>query len=131
MPLVYLACMELPALLIEAFDGDRDLLAWAGTLRPSWQREIGKWIMEPKGEAARVRRAEQLAERLLETMEAEIELPPLIETAFRARPKARAGWAKMTPTQRREELLGVFYYRTPEARQRRVETLCETAEKRA
>jgi uncharacterized protein YdeI (YjbR/CyaY-like superfamily) len=72
-----------------------------------------------------------LAERLLATMEAEIELPPLIETAFRARPKARAGWEKMTPVQRRDELFGVFYYRTPEARQRRVETLCETAEQRA
>jgi hypothetical protein len=33
----------------------------------------------------------------------------------------------MTTTQRRRELLGVFYYRTPEARQRRVEKLVEVA----
>jgi hypothetical protein len=44
-------------------------------------------------------------------------------------PKARAGWARMTPTQRRRELLGVFYYQTPEARQRRVDKLVEVAEK--
>jgi hypothetical protein len=35
----------------------------------------------------------------------------------------------MTPTQRRNELLGVFYYQTPEARQRRVEKLCAVAER--
>jgi hypothetical protein len=37
----------------------------------------------------------------------------------------------MTQTQRRQELLGVFYYQSIEARQRRVEKLCERAEKRA
>jgi hypothetical protein len=41
------------------------------------------------------------------------------------------GWAKMTQTQRRKELLGVFYYQGIEAQQRRVEKLCENAEKRA
>jgi hypothetical protein len=34
----------------------------------------------------------------------------------------------MTQTQRRQELLGVFYYQSIEARQRRVEKLCENAE---
>jgi uncharacterized protein YdeI (YjbR/CyaY-like superfamily) len=82
-----------------------------------------------KSDAARMRRAEQMAERLLATMEAEVELPPVIEAAFRLRSKARAGWVRMTPTQRRAELLGVFYYQTPEARQRRVEKLCDVAEK--
>jgi hypothetical protein len=37
----------------------------------------------------------------------------------------------MTQTQRRQELLGVFYYQGIEAQQRRVEKLCENAEKRA
>jgi hypothetical protein len=36
----------------------------------------------------------------------------------------------MTPAQRRGELMAVFYYQTPEARQRRVEKLCDAAEKR-
>ena len=34
----------------------------------------------------------------------------------------------MTPTQRRGELLAVFYYQTPEARLKRVQKLCDAAE---
>jgi hypothetical protein len=37
----------------------------------------------------------------------------------------------MTPAQRRGELMAVFYYRTVEARQKRVDKLCNAAEKRA
>jgi hypothetical protein len=36
----------------------------------------------------------------------------------------------MTATQRRGELLSVFYCQTPEARQKRVEKLVEAAERR-
>jgi uncharacterized protein YdeI (YjbR/CyaY-like superfamily) len=77
-----------------------------------------------------MRRTQQMAERLLATMEGERELPPIIEAAFRAHPRARAGWARMTLTQRRSELLAVFYYQTPESRQKRVDKLCDAAEKR-
>ena len=70
-----------------------------------------------------------MAERLLATMEAETVLPPVVEAAFRLRPKARAGWSRMTDTQRRAELMAVFYYQTVEARQRRVEKLVGLAER--
>jgi uncharacterized protein YdeI (YjbR/CyaY-like superfamily) len=110
---------ELPDELAVLLDEEAGLREWYGGLSESMRREIGKWIAEVKSDAARMRRSEQMAERLLATMEAEVELPPVIEAAFRLRPKARAGWARMTPTQRRRELLGVFYYQTPEARQRR------------
>jgi uncharacterized protein YdeI (YjbR/CyaY-like superfamily) len=73
----------------------------------------------------------QMAERLLATMEAEHELPPLIRTALERRPAALAGWQQMTPAQRRAELMAVFYYQTPEARQKRVAKLCDAAQKRA
>jgi len=131
MGIVYLARMEIPALLVQAFDGDDELLAWVNTLRPSWLKDMTTWIMEPKGEAARIRRAEQLAERLLETKDAEAELPPLMDAAFRARPKARAGWLRMTPIQRRTELFRLFYYRKPEQRQAQIAKLCAAAEARA
>jgi len=78
-----------------------------------------------------MKRAEQMAERLLATMEAEVELPPIIVAAFRRRPKARLGWEKMTPLQRRNELMAVFYYQTPEAREKRLGKLCDGAEKKA
>jgi hypothetical protein len=118
---------ELPDELAVLLDEEAGLREWYGGLSESMRREIGKWIAGVKSDAARLRRAEQMAERLLATMEGETELPPVVEAAFRLRPKARAGWARMTTTQRRRELLGVFYYRTPEARQRRVEKLVEVA----
>ncbi len=118
---------ELDALLDEA-DGLRD---WYGELTEYTRREIGKWITSVKSEDARMRRAQQTAERLLNTMEAEIELPPLIASAFRSRPKARAGWERLTPNKRRTELMAVFYYQSPEARQKRLDKLCDEAEKRA
>ena len=115
---------ELDALLNEA-EGLRE---WYGGLSESMRREMGKWVLGVKGEAARLRRAEQMAERMLSTMEAEVELPPLIERAFRARPKARVGWGNLTTAQRRGELFGVFYYRTPESQARRLAKLCDRAE---
>ena len=42
-------------------------------------------------------------------------------------PIAREGWNAMTPTQRRGHLMGVFYYRTPEARARRLQKAMEAA----
>jgi uncharacterized protein YdeI (YjbR/CyaY-like superfamily) len=52
----------------------------------------------------------------------------VLEAAFRERPKARAGWKRMTEMQRRSGLMAVFYYQSPEARLKRVEKLCDEAE---
>jgi len=121
---------ELPDELAVLLDGEPGLREWYSELTEYMRREIGKWVLGVKSDEARMRRAEQMAERLLATMEGERELPPVIAAAFRTRPKAKAGWAKMTPVQRRGELMAVFYYQTPEARQKRVEKLCDAAEKR-
>jgi uncharacterized protein YdeI (YjbR/CyaY-like superfamily) len=120
---------ELPDELAVLLDEEPGLREWYSGLTEYMRREIGKWVMGVKSDEARMRRAEQMAERLLATMEGERELPPAIQAAFRVRPNARAGWARMTPAQRRGELLAVFYYQTLDARQRRIEKLCETAER--
>ncbi len=122
---------ELPDELAALLDGEDGLRDYYDSLSESMRREIGKWIGGVKSEASQSKRCEQMAERLLSAMEGERELPPLVAAAFRRRPKAKAGWAKMTQTQRRQHLLGVFYYQTPEARERRVEKLCDEAEKKA
>jgi uncharacterized protein YdeI (YjbR/CyaY-like superfamily) len=122
---------ELPDELAVLLDDEPGLRSWYDDLTEYTRREIGKWILSVKSDASRMNRAQQMAERLLSTMEAEIELPPLIETAFRKHPKARSGWGKMTPLQRRNELMAVFYYQTPDARQRRLEKVIAAAEKRA
>ena len=61
---------------------DKSLRRWFDGLNYSTRNEINKWIVQPKSNQARQRRAEQIAERLLATMEAERELPPILQVAF-------------------------------------------------
>jgi uncharacterized protein YdeI (YjbR/CyaY-like superfamily) len=122
---------ELPDVLEALLEDEAGLRKWYDGLSESQRREIGKWVLGVKSDQARMRRAQQMAERLMATMEAEAELPPVVARALRSRTKAKAGWERMTPTQRRSELMGVFYYQTPEARERRVQKLVEAAERRA
>jgi len=121
---------ELPDALASLLDGEPGLRSYHDSLSESMRREIGKWVNNVKSDVSRLKRSEQMAERLLAAMEGERDLPPIIAVAFRRRPRASMGWTKMTQTQRRQELLAVFYYRSIEARQRRVEKLCDNAEKR-
>jgi uncharacterized protein YdeI (YjbR/CyaY-like superfamily) len=116
-----------PAELKRAMAGDRALERWYDALNYSTRKYITEWITEVKSADARVRRAEQLAERLLSTMEAEQELPPLLRLAFGRTPHALEGWLRMSPTQRRAQLLAIFYYRSPEARAQRVAKVVEAA----
>ena len=94
-------------------------------MRSGRRWEIAKWIHGVKGAEARERRAEQIAERLMLTMEGEKELPPVMEVAFRGTPAARKGWEKMTEMRRRANLMAVFYYQSPEAREKRVRKVVE------
>ena len=48
-----------------------------------------------------------------------------------SQPQARAGWAALTPAQRRGHLLGIFYYASPEAQERRVARALDDALKAA
>jgi uncharacterized protein YdeI (YjbR/CyaY-like superfamily) len=116
-----------PPELEAIFRHSKKLKHWFEALSYSYRKYINDWISEPKGISSRKRRAEQLAERILETMEAEHELPPLIKSALAQNGKAARGWNLMTPTQRRSELMGIFYYRTPDARARRLEKTLHAA----
>ncbi len=122
---------ELPDALAALLEEEDGLREWYDGLSESVRREIGKWVLGVKSQEAQVRRAMQMAERLLSAREAERELPPLIGRALAGSARARAGWTRMTEVQRRAELLGVFSYQTPEARERRVRKLVESAERRA
>jgi len=109
-----------PAELLSVLRQSRTLLKFYESLNYSTRNEIAKWIQEGKQSETRHRRADQMAERLMETLEAERELPPVLQLALRQNPKARAGWERMSPGHRRAHLLGIFYYRNPESRARRV-----------
>jgi len=116
-----------PAELEKALKGDRKLRRWFEGLSESMRREIGKWVDEAKGAEARAKRAEKMAERLMQAMEGEQEPPPVLRAAFLRQPLAREGWFALTPTQRRGHLLGIFYYESVEARERRAAKAVEEA----
>ena len=125
----------IPAELENLLKSDRRLLKWFGALSESMRREIGKWVDGAKAPEARRKRAEKMAERLMLAMEGEDEPPPVLRAAFLRQPLARQGWDALTPAQRRGHLLGIFYYETVEARERRaakaVEDALRAARKRA
>ena len=116
-----------PTELARILKGDRTLRNWFDELSPSMRREIGKWVIEPKGAEVRQKRAEKIAERMLLAMEGEQQPPPVLRRIFQREPKAEAGWNLLTQTQRRNQLLGIFYYETVEARERRAQKAAELA----
>ncbi|MGA6985523.1 MAG: YdeI/OmpD-associated family protein [Terriglobales bacterium] len=105
----------------------RALRRWYDGLNHSTRNDIAKWITEPKTAEARVRRAGQIAERLLNVMEAERELPPILQVAFARHPRAREGWESMSAARRRGHLFGIFYYKTPDAQARRIDKMLDDA----
>jgi uncharacterized protein YdeI (YjbR/CyaY-like superfamily) len=106
--------------LLRELGQSKRLLKFFESLNPSRRNEIAKWIAQCKTSEARTRRSQQIAERLMETMEAERELPPIMQLAFRQNPRAAEQWACMSPSHRRAHLFRIFYYREPEARARQV-----------
>jgi uncharacterized protein YdeI (YjbR/CyaY-like superfamily) len=60
-------------------------------------------------------------------MEAERELPPVLKLAFTRDPRALEGWNLMSPSHRRGQLIAIFYYRSPDARARRIEKVVAEA----
>ena len=117
----------IPAELEKELKGDRKLRKWFDAMSLSMRREIGKWVDEAKGAATRQKRAEKMAERLMQAMEGEEVPPPVLRVAFQRQPRALDGWNALTPAQRRNHLLGIFYYETVEARERRAAKAVEEA----
>jgi uncharacterized protein YdeI (YjbR/CyaY-like superfamily) len=117
----------IPDELQDILSEDRSLRRWYDELNHSTRNDIAKWIGEPKSAGARERRAEQIADRLLAVMEAEHELPPILQRAFAHHPRAREGWDGMSVSRRRGHLFGIFYYRTPDAQARRIEKMLDDA----
>ncbi len=109
-----------PAELTRILKQSKSLQKFYLLFNDSYRREMGKWVGQPKSAAARERRAEQLAERLMLTMEGERELPPALQAAFVQNPLARKGWEKMPASHRRSHLMGIFGYKSPESRAKRL-----------
>jgi uncharacterized protein YdeI (YjbR/CyaY-like superfamily) len=119
--------VTVPDELMGILKEDRALRSWYDKLNHSTRNDIAKWVTEPKSNEARSRRAEQIAERLLKVMDAERELPPILQLAFARHPCAREGWDGMSASRRRGHLFGIFYYRTPDAQARRIDKMLDDA----
>ena len=111
--------IAIPLELAAALKGERVLRKWFDAMSPSMRRYIGDvtWT-RPRARRRGMKRADKMAERLMLAMEGEQEPPPVLKAAFMRQPRAREGWNQMTPMQRRNHLLGIFYYETVEARER-------------
>src|SRR5713226_4462545 len=116
-----------PAELLRILDEDRSFRRWFDQLTFSMRKWICDWLTSVKSPEARLRRAERVAEQLMATMEAELDLPPILKRAFAGDPRAYLGWQSMTPLQRRHHLLAIFYYRNPESRDRRISKMLDDA----
>src|SRR5262245_21630633 len=117
--------IELPNELETALNEDRALRKWFDRLSASMR----KWLVDPvadaKSPATRQNRAERVAENVMEAMDAEHDLPPMMRLAFARHPGAEQAWWKLTERQRRHNLIAIFSYRTLESRLNRVNTLIE------
>lgn len=119
--------VTIPDALLRILQEDRSLRRWYDKLNHSTRNDIAKWVTDPKSNEAHARRAEQIAERMLNVMDAERELPPVLQVAFARHPRAREGWNGMSAARRRGHLFGIFYYRTPDAQARRIEKMLDDA----
>lgn len=111
--------VTLPPELVRALNADRQVRKLFDSMTPSRRREFGKFADQPKTTAARTKRAEKIAEMLMQALEGQHDPPPLLRALFQRHPGSRDAWFALTPAQRRNHLLGIFYYETSEARERR------------
>jgi uncharacterized protein YdeI (YjbR/CyaY-like superfamily) len=120
--------VEIPAELKRLLAGEPGLLRWFEKLNYSTRKWVIDTIVDVKSAEARRRRADRVAEQLFSTMEAERELPPVMQQAFARNPRAREGWEQMPAGRRRGELLAIFHYSSPESRARRLRKAVDEAE---
>jgi uncharacterized protein YdeI (YjbR/CyaY-like superfamily) len=120
----------MPPELAKALEGDKRLRKWFDGLNDYTRRAICALVSEVKTADARKRKAEQMAEWMLLTLEGEIDPtdpPPILRAAFQREPLARVGWEAMSPARRRKHLWGIFHLQTAEARERRAAQAVEDA----
>jgi uncharacterized protein YdeI (YjbR/CyaY-like superfamily) len=126
--------VKTPKELKDAFSGDDDLLHYFESLSYSMRKWMSDSITNAKTPATKRKRAEELAEHLLLMMEGEKVAPPILQAEFARNPKGKKGWDLLPPSHKRGHLWGIFYYKSPEAREKRmqkaIEMMVEYAEKK-
>jgi len=120
--------------LLKALRQDKTVMRYYQSLSDSLRRDISRWVSEAKQAETRVRRAEEMAERLMQIMDGEREPPPILKVAFMRDTRARDAWDHLPKSHRRAHLIGIFHCKTPESQARRIEKavamMLEYAEKK-
>jgi uncharacterized protein YdeI (YjbR/CyaY-like superfamily) len=126
--------IDMPVEFAKILKSDRALKKWFDGMSPSMRKGFTNFIADAKTKETRQKRADAMAESLMLAMEGEIEPPPILRVAFQKQPEARRGWELMTPTQRKNHLLGIFFSQTVDGRERRaakaIENCLEVARRR-
>jgi len=115
--------IQVPKELDAALNEERALHNWFDRLSYSIRKWVVDQVANGKSPETRQKRAERVAESLMAAMDAEQDLPPMIRLAFSRHPGAEQAWRNLTAIQRRQNLLAIFFYRTPESRLNRIEKL--------
>jgi uncharacterized protein YdeI (YjbR/CyaY-like superfamily) len=127
--------VSIPALLKKVIEEDEDLLAYYKSLSYSMRKYFSDHITSAKSKHIQKKRAEELAIILMHMRDGEQNPPPILEAEFAHNPKARKGWELMSVSHRRGHLWGIFYYKNPESRSRRmakaIEQMVEYANKKS
>jgi uncharacterized protein YdeI (YjbR/CyaY-like superfamily) len=108
-----------PKELVAALKVDRSLRKWFDALSPSMRKGFCLLVDQAKAAETRKQRAERVAEMVMQAMEGEQVTPPILRAAFARQPLAQVGWEAMTPIQRRNHLLGIFFPGSVEAQAKR------------
>jgi hypothetical protein len=86
------------------------------SLSESTRNDFDHFIRSVKKEETRLRRVQQTIELLTEAMQAELDPPPMIKSAFARNARARQGWELMPQFLLRQYLIAIFRSRFPDTR---------------
>jgi hypothetical protein len=114
-----------PRELSAALRADSELRKCFNAMSPSMRKGFAQFVDQAKGPQTRKKRAEHIAETLMQAIDGEHEAPPLLRVQFERQPLARTGWEAMTSGQRRRHLLGIFFQGTVGGRTRRAAVAVE------
>jgi uncharacterized protein YdeI (YjbR/CyaY-like superfamily) len=125
----------IPTLLKKEIEEDDGLLAYYKSFSYSMRKYFADHITSAKSKQVQKKRAEELAVILMEMRDGEENPPPILEAEFARNPRAKKGWELMPASHRRSHLWGIFYYKNPDSRARRmakaVEQMVEYANKKS
>ncbi len=112
--------VDIPPELKKILSKEKGMLGYYKGFSYSMRKYFSDHITQAKTEATRNKRVEELVIIFIQMRDGEISPPPILEAEFVHNPLARQGWEKMSASHKRSHLWGIFYYKQPDSRRRRL-----------